>query len=679
MNTYCNPIKRHGDFADPFVLRYNGKYYLYATNPDVRCWSSDDLVNWKPEGATVPEEEFPGLVPFAPEVVRWNGAFYMYTSPHGFGHYVLKSDSPTGPFRKITGNIGRSIDFSVFIDDDGRWYAYRADDRGIVGCKMDSPTEFGEEVLIGAYLHGWTEGPFVVKKDGKYHLTYTGNHFLSKGYRINAAVSDSPLGPYRDDPYNPVIVCTEGNVVGLGHSCTVLGPDLHTHYIVYHNLNPDKTRDLNIDPVVFTQERAYILGPTATPRPAPALPQWRRLRPVPQSVHRAFAEDVTLPGAGAAEFHMAAGEGIARYGISFTGADDIRLELDRAENTISVKNRLGLVVREKLLKDYDHEALHCIRVEYGGGLSVYMDNLLRLKANVSLGGCGASYYADGQFTIGSAAAHSADKETLHYPVPCLAPGSREICFDVTTRGTYQLLALECKACGEAIRVDGNVLPPDCVDRESDLAFYRCDLTADSHTLQMNAETVAIAPYYGSGCDAVSVRNIGPYDKVCGREKWSNGNISADLTVADCGEGWQAGVIFRAEHLADGGEGGDKRLGTNFFVGYRVCISEDRLQLWKHRYDETLLGEIPYDGGSHVSLQIIAAGNMISLRMNGKVILEYRDRRPILYGYVGFHARNCIITSGTIAPFRPAVPEENGGGSYDESTEKRIPPPEFQTG
>jgi beta-xylosidase len=229
MNTYCNPIKKQGDFADPFVLRYNGRYYLYGTNPDVRCWSSEDLVNWTLEGATVLEDEFPELVPFAPEVVYWNGAFYMYTSPHGFGHYVLKSDSPTGPFRKITGNVGHSIDFSIFIDDDGQWYTYWADDRGLVGCKMASPTEFGEEVLIGAYLYGWTEGPFIVKKDGKYHLTYTGNHFLSKGYRINAAIADHPLGPYHDDPYNPVIICTEGDVVGLGHSSTVLGPDLHTH------------------------------------------------------------------------------------------------------------------------------------------------------------------------------------------------------------------------------------------------------------------------------------------------------------------------------------------------------------------------------------------------------------------------------------------------------------------
>ena len=143
MTTYQNPIQKHGDFADPFVLRFNGRYYLYCTNPGVRCWQSDDLLHWTFRGEVVPEDEFPGLVPFAPEVVYKNGWFYMYTSPHGLGHYVLRSDSPLGPFRKITPNIGHAIDFSIFIDDDGAWYAYWADDRGILGCRMTSPTEFG--------------------------------------------------------------------------------------------------------------------------------------------------------------------------------------------------------------------------------------------------------------------------------------------------------------------------------------------------------------------------------------------------------------------------------------------------------------------------------------------------------------------------------------------------------
>ena len=35
MNYYHNPIKKSGDFADPFVMQYDGVYYLYCTNPDL--------------------------------------------------------------------------------------------------------------------------------------------------------------------------------------------------------------------------------------------------------------------------------------------------------------------------------------------------------------------------------------------------------------------------------------------------------------------------------------------------------------------------------------------------------------------------------------------------------------------------------------------------------------------
>ena len=29
---YQNPIAKNGDFADPFALRWNGRYYLYCTD-----------------------------------------------------------------------------------------------------------------------------------------------------------------------------------------------------------------------------------------------------------------------------------------------------------------------------------------------------------------------------------------------------------------------------------------------------------------------------------------------------------------------------------------------------------------------------------------------------------------------------------------------------------------------
>ncbi|MBO9626732.1 MAG: family 43 glycosylhydrolase [Microbacterium sp.] len=274
MTVYQNPIARDGDYADPFVLRHDGRYYLYSTTPVVDCWSSDDLLMWRHEGPTMAADAFPDLVPFAPEVVYADGAFFMYTSPSGHGHHVLRSSSPTGPFVDVSGNVGHAIDGNVLIDDDGRWYFYWAGDEGIWACEMPSPTEFGEPVLTGIHMNGWTEGPFVAKRDGRYHMTLTGNHYLSPGYRIDAAVSDHPLTGWMPGPLNPLVMSTDPDYTGLGHSSSVVGPDLVSTYLVFHNMNPDLTRHLNIDRQVWGGDRLLVLGPSRE-APAPEAPAHR--------------------------------------------------------------------------------------------------------------------------------------------------------------------------------------------------------------------------------------------------------------------------------------------------------------------------------------------------------------------------------------------------------------------
>ncbi|MGB4135941.1 MAG: glycoside hydrolase family 43 protein, partial [Microbacterium sp.] len=259
---YRNPVRRDGDFADPFVLRHDGRYYLYSTTPLVDCWTSDDLIHWRLEGPVLTPDVFPGLVPFAPEVVYADGAFFLYTSPSGHGHHVLRSDTPTGPFHDVTGNVGHAIDGNVLVDDDGRWYFYWAGDEGIWGCEMPSPTEFGEPVLTGIHMNGWTEGPFVSKRDGRYHMTLTGNHYLSAGYRIDAAHSDHPLTGWRAGLLNPIVVSTAADFRGLGHSSSVIGPDLVSTHLVYHNMNPDLTRHLNVDRQVWNGPELLVLGPS---------------------------------------------------------------------------------------------------------------------------------------------------------------------------------------------------------------------------------------------------------------------------------------------------------------------------------------------------------------------------------------------------------------------------------
>lgn len=265
--------------GDPFVMRWNGEYYLYMSTRDnetgVKCFISRDLVNWNYCGLCSTEDITKGA--YAPEVYYYNGNFYMYTSPAGQGHYVLKSESPTGPFVKASENLGLSIDGSVFMADDGKWYFYHAGGSGIEVNRMTSPVSIEPfNTAVNARMGGWTEGPMVIQENGRYFITYTGNHVLSKGYRINYSVGSSPVN-FQPSEENPILIHTTGDIAGIGHSSTVKGPDLDSFYIVYHTLVGRASegmpkREMNVDRIAFNGDRLDILGPTNTPQQLPDMP-----------------------------------------------------------------------------------------------------------------------------------------------------------------------------------------------------------------------------------------------------------------------------------------------------------------------------------------------------------------------------------------------------------------------
>ncbi len=265
-------------FGDPFVMRHNGVYYLYVSTKDgsvgVKCWSSIDLVNWTFEGFCTNHPITRGA--YAPEVYYYNGYFYMYTSPAGNGHYVLRSTSPTKGFEPVTDNMGMSIDGSVFIDHDGKWYFYTAGHGAIQVYGMLSPTEMtnGRPLRSISVNGDWTEGAMVVYHDGYYYLTYTGNHVLSKSYRIYYGASKNSPVSYMDvSDHNPLLINTSDEIFGIGHSSTVKGPDLDSYYIVYHSLvNMTPNRSMSIDRIVFNGESMEIMGPTVAAQQVPELP-----------------------------------------------------------------------------------------------------------------------------------------------------------------------------------------------------------------------------------------------------------------------------------------------------------------------------------------------------------------------------------------------------------------------
>lgn len=273
---WTNPISLNGEWnfygiGDPYIIKYKGTYYLYSSTRDnltgIKCWKSKDLIHWS-DAITCSTDPITKTA-YAPEVMYWNGNFYMYTSPNGGGHYVLSSTSPEGPFVAVTDNFGKSIDGSVFIDDDSSWYFYHSDFGGIMGCSMSSPTSFGTSKLLGARISNqWTEGPCVFKRNGTYYLIYTGNHVISKGYRIDYAKNTTAaIGNYTPlMAQNPILIKTEGDFSGLGHGTAFIGPDLDTYYFTYHNKAGDygvgPYRKFNFDRIAWNGDKMMILGAT---------------------------------------------------------------------------------------------------------------------------------------------------------------------------------------------------------------------------------------------------------------------------------------------------------------------------------------------------------------------------------------------------------------------------------
>ena len=85
------------------------RQYLYCTNPGVRCWQSDDLLHWTMMGEVVPEDEFPGLVPFAPEVVYENG-WFICIPPVSYTHLdVYKRQCADSAWMKSKERTGELI------------------------------------------------------------------------------------------------------------------------------------------------------------------------------------------------------------------------------------------------------------------------------------------------------------------------------------------------------------------------------------------------------------------------------------------------------------------------------------------------------------------------------------------------------------------------------------------
>ena len=281
------------NFPDPFVARFAGRYYAYATGSEVRgtamnvqLVSSTDLMRWTAAAEALPLANLPAWVDrshpqvWAPEVMAVGGRYVLYfnarhvsltrveRSPSGpvtrKRHCVgaAVADRPEGPFVGIDAPLVCSefehgtIDAAAFRDGDQLYLHYKEDSNccggeaaiWAQGLSGDGLAAVGAPVkLLGANDSAekhddweWrvVEAPTMVKRGRAYYLFYSGNFYGNKNYAVGYLSCATPRGPCRDLGDNPILWSHKSSpLLGPGHQSVF--EERGRSWIFYHGWNAD--------------------------------------------------------------------------------------------------------------------------------------------------------------------------------------------------------------------------------------------------------------------------------------------------------------------------------------------------------------------------------------------------------------------------------------------------------
>ena len=274
--------------------------------------------------------------------------------PHYFAKYLMLDPSYYIPFSVANGRLDAgvgyggyttAIDPHPYVDEDGTKYLLWVDnldqDR-LCGVKMENwlkPDWSTAQVLT--YTHYYTvedwkaaqegeyvdqvsyenesnhtnEGPFLVKHNGKYYLTFSVNDYWDSSYQLGQAVADNVLGPYRKLTEAEGGLLLSGGVAGSQdisgtghHSFITLGDKM---YVIYHRhdnfIAAGTARNHAIDEIKWITvkdrdgndlEVMYANGPTCSVQPRlEAYSEYRNIAPeakVSGSADAAYLNDDLL-------------------------------------------------------------------------------------------------------------------------------------------------------------------------------------------------------------------------------------------------------------------------------------------------------------------------------------------------------------------------------------------------
>lgn len=254
--TYCNPIDIDYSYmshyraenkvsyrsgADPAIVNFKGKYYLFVTRSH-GYWTSSDMSNWK----FIKPQSWYFNGSNAPAAAVKDDKIIVYGDPSGRGA-IIETDNPDlGDWKTnyaVLNPPGGVQDPNLFVDDDGKVYLYEESSNKwpIRVVELDAENYY---VPMGAQKdlftlhpekHGWErfgqdhksdlapfiEGPWMVKHNDIYYLEYGAPGTQWNVYADGVYTSKSPLGPFEYAPYNPISYKPGGFLKGSGHGSTV--------------------------------------------------------------------------------------------------------------------------------------------------------------------------------------------------------------------------------------------------------------------------------------------------------------------------------------------------------------------------------------------------------------------------------------------------------------------------
>jgi alpha-N-arabinofuranosidase len=245
---HVNPVIP-GFAPDPSIVRVGEDFYLVNSSfeymPGLPIHHSRDLVNWElighalvdPGPIRLGDVESSGGI-HAATIRHHDGLFYVVTTNIYRGEatsFIVTAEDPAGPWSEpVIIEDAEGIDPSLLFAEDGRvWYTANRvpPDPEFSGQAEIWTQEIDPEPLqlVGerhALWRGccqgvWAEGPHIYEREGMYYL------LISEGgtsfeHAMAVAVSDSPTGPFRNNPRNPVLthrqLTYDYPISGVGHA-----------------------------------------------------------------------------------------------------------------------------------------------------------------------------------------------------------------------------------------------------------------------------------------------------------------------------------------------------------------------------------------------------------------------------------------------------------------------------